>query len=190
VTTTSTTFVDARTGNTSSDAIAVTSSLKEEFILVNESGTHYVELVDAFIYLENGRTVTAFWGIRRRKEIGDYFLFLDHTMNRRRKHHIMLPKMLAPRKYLILPAAAFGFLIGSSSDLLSNWLPQTNGMLRGLVAGFIAGVGAFVAIVAVSHWRAKRFVREDATRLLKLVEDSGALQTAVIPTALKAASNP
>ena len=154
----------------------------EEFDLVHESERHHVHVAhespgesptgefDRYI----GGPITAVWATRRLRKNGPYVLFRS---NPAAPHDIKaaqadaaIGKFLAPRMWTVLPAIGLGFVIGSSTDILSGILGGTSSSLRGLALVPVAMAIWFACYLLGSIIRTKRFHARQMPRLRELVD--------------------
>ena len=174
--TTTTTTTDSR-GSTSTN-VSRSEVEWESFSLISSAGLHDVRIAGAKVYVENGSLVSAVWAIPRRKEKGDYIVFLDRTTQRTRPDRYVLQRMMQLTTWLMVPVLLLAYIVSSSTDLWLGMLPRTSGMLRGALGVMTAWVVMLGIRGIVGRIRASRFVRRDAARLqaaIDAAEDGAAM---------------
>jgi hypothetical protein len=159
----------------------------EDFDLLQAADRHHVTMAHAAADANSkttqfgpyvGRTVTAVWRTRRLKA-SPYLLFLtpDTTAligpsNGTRELH----KILAPRLWTIVPAAAFGFLVGSSTDSLGSAIPFDAASFRGFTVAILAAVLWMVGYFAISFVRQRRFFATEVPKIHAIVHSRDVAQ--------------
>lgn len=171
-TTTTTDSRGARSTNVSSSSVE-----HESFTLESSGGSRAVHVAGAKVYVDNGSLVSAIWAVRRRKQEGEYILFLDRTTQRARPYRYVLQRMMQLSTWLMVPVLLLAYIISSSTDLWLGMLPRTSGMLRGFLGVMTAWVLMLGIRGIVGRIRAARFVRRDAARLQAAIDAAGGVAT-------------
>lgn len=156
----------------------------EEFDLVHEAERHHVHIAHESPGLSDagefnryvGEPVTAVWVTRRFRNRGPYVLFRANPAGpydiRAAQADAAIAKFLSPRLWTVFPAMGLGFVIGSSTDILSGILGGTSGNLRGLALTPVAVAIWLVCLLVGSGIRTKRFETREMPRLRALVDEA------------------
>ena len=91
-----------------------------------------------------------------------------------------IARFIAPRLWTVFPAMGLGFVIGSSTDILSGILANTSGNLRGLALTPAAAAIWLVCFIAGSAIRTKRFHAREMPRLRELVDQASQPPPAIV----------
>jgi hypothetical protein len=154
----------------------------EEFDLVHDAERHHVHIAHESPGMSDagefnayaGRPITAVWVTRRFRNKGPYILFRSNPAAPHDIHAAQadaaVAKFLSPRMWTVFPAIGLGFVIGSSTDILSGILGGTSGNLRGLALAPVAVAIWFVCFLVGSAIRTKRFQTREMPRLRALVD--------------------
>lgn len=170
VDTTKTTTVTRHESGQTSTSVSYRSVTHEAFTLRWNGGEHSVHVLDADLDVTDGSLVTAVWGVRRRKDSGDYFIFFDRSTNRRLPIIRALQSALAPTRWLMLPTLLAAMVVSAATPLWLGLLPRTNPTLRAFLGLFAGWVLMLLVLGLVARYRAKRFARRDGPRLLAAIE--------------------
>jgi len=168
--TTKTTTVTRHENGQTSTSTSYNSVTHEVFTLRGPDVEHSVHVLNANLNVQNGSLVTAVWGVRKRKDSGDYLIFFDRSTQRRLPMISALQAVLAPTRWLMLPALLASTVLSASTPLWLGLLPRTNGLLRGFLGLFAGWVLMLLILGLIARFRAKRFARTDGPRLLAAIE--------------------
>lgn len=158
----------------------------EEFDLVHQVERHHVHVAhesqspskagefDGHI----GKPITAVWATRRLRKNGPYVLFRSDPASPADIEAVQaaaaIARFLRPKLWTVVPAMGLGFVIGSSTDVLSGVLGGTSGSLRGLALVPPAVVIWIACVFAGTAIRTRRFHAREMPRLRALVDAASA----------------
>lgn len=168
-TTKTTTVTRHETGQTST-SVSYRSVTHEVFTLRWNGGEHAVHVLNAHLDVANGSLVTAVWGVRPRKDSGDYFIFFDRSTGRRLPIIGALQAAMMPTRWLMLPTLLAAMVVSAATPLWLGLLPRTNPTLRAFLGLFAGWVLMLLILGLVARFRAKRFARRDGPRLLAVID--------------------
>jgi hypothetical protein len=154
----------------------------EEFDLTHEAERHHVHIAHEASGLPGagefnsyaGKPITAVWVTRRLRKNGPYILFRGNPAAphdiKAEQADAAIARFLSPRLWTVFPAMGLGFVIGSSTDILSGILGGTSGNLRGLLFTPVAVAIWMLCLFTGSAIRTRRFQAREMPRLRVLVD--------------------
>jgi hypothetical protein len=144
----------------------------ESFTLKGARGDHHVTVMNGDVNIPDGHLATAVWATQGRSTGGSYLLFFDRTAAKTRPIRYGIGKMLRVRLWVLLPLFAVALGLGAAAKVVfADAFRPVNAAFVELMAVFIMWVVAMIWINRiVIPRRTRRFVRNDAPRILAAVE--------------------
>jgi len=169
---TTTTFDDLAGTVTHSTGPTQRANVYEMFVLVGDDGRrHVVALVNSGIAIPEGRVATAVWAARKAGAAGDFVLMFDRTAAVTWPVYKELGGKLGVGRAMYLPALLLAAILGAAVTSFAGGASQTLGVLVGV---FLGGIGFAALFMFVKTRRVRRFMKQDAPRILSTIEESEA----------------
>jgi hypothetical protein len=141
----------------------------ETFTLAGSRGEHHVHVTDAHVAPTVGHVFTAVWAVRRFRKGGHYVLFFDRTQPATKALETTIRWLLSLRLVMFIPVIGLTILgaLAAIAVLQPSGSNEPAILFMSIIAAMIV---AALLFVQTNKRRGRRFIKNDAPRILAAIE--------------------